>query len=521
MATVVSKNLIADLTSTLENNVALLSVFRALDASANYYGLTNGFSDEFNDASGIQQIWSEDQGGHTTTRNPIISNSHNGHTDASDTEVVSQSLIFGSGDVGKTISTILISTNDDGAGTAGEVHGDVFQMEIASAATGGTVYCTLTTTVIDFRDTAGDPPCTFMATTPWKVPDSTTTFWLRVSRVSGSGVLPISYSTGNSYTSGSMHTTSGGTDGDKDFSRVVVYSNNYGLLFFEKPAPRYDTTGDYLDNNTGGYAIGAPKAADATRGADGASHYAGYKLPGGRVVKSFWAFNDGGNSATGRFSIMRWNGKSSAPTEMATTGNITIANGGWGEHACAYTVPNDANIYYPAMYFQNHSTASESHSEAPYFGQWSNPPAGSHTIITTAPDAGINKNGPGNVDPVWRIEFTAAATNMDVYMSEAYDVGATITLASALVLIEEIAGTITYGTDVIIKLSADGGTTFETVALADTTDHGTTTFNGNTVHIVTANGIDLSSHAGQEIVVKVTTANGVEVHCHAAWAGTS
>jgi len=515
MATTVSKNLIADLTSTLENRVALNFLNDAVNNGVSLMGAVDSFVDEFNDATGIAGNWSVDRGPYDNQSwtNTIGITGSGSQLDASDTEVVCQSFLFATADIGKFLNSVSIRCTDDGTGN-GMVEGDVFKLELATASTGGAVLATYKHLMIGPWSWSSDDYMYFSSDgKPFKVPDDSTTFWMRVSRESGSGVLPISYGTGNQYTNGSVYTTSGGADADKDFTFVMLGMNTTPVPGWGAgtPAAYYDTTGDYLSNNTGGFGWGGENGkSNQYRGASNATLFR-VPLEAGKTIKSIWLYNNGVTTATVGTYIVKWTDVSTTPTNVSST-STTLSNGGWYERSHAYTVPDDGFVYLFGTYFGNHGVTNgmTEWANVVFGSAGDNDNPGSGATIFQTPTSYANGGHGMTFAPFW-IEYETEVQDATFY-SIPVTADAEAGSARIVALYEDISTTATINTDIIFDVSRDNGTTWTAATMTNAGDY------TGAIDILVSDPIDISAQpSGTEMRVRARTLNTKEQRLYGWW----
>jgi hypothetical protein len=504
----------------IERRIGLNFLNDAVNVGVTVMGATDAFVDEFHDATGIVGPWSVDRGPlDAQTATVLISITGAGATfefDASDTEVVCQSFNFVTGDIGKFLNSVSIRCTDDATGN-GMVDGDVFKLELATAKTGGTVLATYRHTMIGPWSWVSDDYYYFSSDgDPFVVVDDTTTYWLRVSRESGTGVLPISYGTGNQYAGGAVYTTSGGDDTDKDFTYVCFGMSTAPVPGWGVgvPAAYYDTTGDYLSNNTGGFGWGGNlNASNVYRGASNAPLFR-VPLENGRTIKAIHLYNNGATTATVRSHIVKWNGVGSTPTDMSQV-SATLSNGGWSEHTHNYAIPDDGNTYLFGGYFGNHAvTNGMTEWVNTLFGVAgdSDNPGSAATVLETP--SGYANGGYGmTFCPFW-IEYETEV--QDATFSSRQSTIATADSAPGtariVALYDDISTTATLNTDIIFEVSRDGGSTWTAATMTNEDDY------TGTIDILASGAVDISSQpSGTSMVVRARTINTKEQRVHGWW----
>jgi len=507
MATTVSKNLIADLTSTLENRVALNFLNDAINNGVALMGAIDSFVDEFNDATGIVGNWVIDQNNEAVTT--IATGSSTSYVEVDGTEETAQSFSFTS-----TTPLVVAHVRLTGDNSTYPVDGDVFTLTIEtdnSGAPSGTVLATATAKMVATNSTAEWTEA-FTFETPFVPADTSTVYWMRLARTSGTGKIRVMWSSSVAYAGGNAWRTTGGADAGNDWTYLRFIQHTGAIPMIGTGVSAYDTTGDYLTNNTGGIGIGSTTSGwgNTSRTNSNASILLWPELEPGATVKSIWLYNNGnyGGDQNAVAYVVKWNGWGIAATVMDSLSQA-FGTSGWKEFGMAYTVPDDGERYCLGVFFPSHwssNTMTEAAGGGYYAYATESIINGGASITST----GLTQQGGTTIPPFW-VEYEAAVKNI-TFSSIPVTADAAPSTARIVALYDDQSTTATLNTDIIFEVSRDGGTTWTAATMTNEGDY------TGTIDIIVSGAVDISAQpSGTEMRVRARTLNTKEQRLYGWW----
>jgi hypothetical protein len=495
----------------IERRIGLNFLNDAVNVGVTVMGATDAFVDEFHDESGIASGWVADQDNEAMT--DLFSGSTTSTVEVDGTEEVAQSFIFTST---SPLVGVTISVNDDG--TTYPVDGDVYTMTIETdnaGAPSGTSIGSLTTEPVD-ANSNHDMGTMFAAADPIIPPDTTSTFWARITRTSGTGRLRVNFSSSVGYASGNVWRTTGGADAGNDFTTFRLLHHTGGVVMRGTPTAAYEATSDYLTNASGGYGLGSTTTgwSNQSRTNSNANILLWPELVPGKTVKSIWLYNNGTTAGDGGTNtvayVMRWNGWGVAATVMASLSQ-SIGTSGWKEFAINYTIPNDSNRYCLGIYFPHHwSSNTMTETAAAGYYAWAGETIlnGGASITST----GLTADASGVLPPFW-VEYEGVTTVQNcTFRSLPVAADAAPDTVRLIALYDDISTTATINTDIIFEVSRDGGTTWTAATMVNEGDY------TGTIDILASGATDISAQpSGTSMLVRARTLNTKEQRVHGWW----